>query len=779
MQGVPRPPSADILAALQRAVQAHNRGNVAEAEALYRSVLAVDESNFPALNMLGILQGQRRNFAEAIILLKRASKVNPQSAEAYANLGHIYFQGGDLRQAAASYTQAIAIKPDFALAHSNYSGVLRSLGRLQEALSHCDKALAAQPNFVNALNNRANVLFDLQRYSDALAGYEKTISLAPQMPQAWLGRGNCLMELSRHVDAQSAYDKALVLNEGLAEAWLGRGNAANALRRHVEAESAYDKALALNPRLSDGWIGLGNALVAMGRFDAAADAYKRALGLSPESAKAWLALATAMHALRRHDDALAACEKALAIDPAIKRAQGLRFLAELSTWEWRNFDRDRSSLIAGGNQATAMTAPFAVICATSSSFDQLKCAERYVAEAHPPPARGIERGASRARDRITVAYLSADFGEHAVSLLIAGLFEHHDRSRFRTVAISFGRDDKSRMRDRIVGSFETFIDVGARSDLEVATLMRELEVDIAVDLMGHTESSRTGILAQRPAPIQVNYLGYPGTMGAQFIDYIVADRFVIPPEQRHHYTEKVVYMPDTFQVNDSQRPLVESRPSRAEHGLPAEAFVFCAFNTAHKITPLMFDIWMRLLSGVEHSVLWLVSNDRGAEDRLRQEAVARGVEPERLLFAPRTNYWDYLVQYRCADLFLDTLPFNGGTTVSDALWAGLPVISASGEAFASRMAGSLLRAAGLPELATESLQDYENLALRLAKDRTILADIKARLSADRSSCPLFDTARFAFHIESAFRSMYDRHRRGEQPEHLDVVGIGGAGAGPS
>jgi predicted O-linked N-acetylglucosamine transferase (SPINDLY family) len=721
--------------------------------------------------MLGILQGQRRNYGEAILLIERALKVNPQSAEAYANLGHLHFQKGELQLAASNYAKSLAIKPDFAMAHSNYAGVLRSLGRHHDALSHCDKALAAQPNFVNALNNRANVLFDLQRYQEALAGYSSTISLAPQMPQAWLGRGNCLMELSRHVEAMSAYDKALELNQGLPEAWLGQGNACNAMRRYAEAKFAYDKALAVNHGCTDAWIGLGNALVAMGRYDAAAAAYKRACDLNPDSAKAWLALATAMHALRHHDETIAACEKALAIDPAFKRAEGLRLLAKLSISEWRNFDGDRTRLIDGVNQGMLVTAPFAMICATSSSSDQLKCAQLFAAETYPSTACRPERGASNAGDRINIAYLSADFGEHAVSLLTAGLFEHHDRSQFRTIAIAFGRDDKSRMRDRIKSSFETFIDVEARSDSEVATSMLELKVDIAVDLMGFTEGCRTGIFAQRAAPIQVNYLGYPGTIGAQFIDYIIADRFVIPEERRHHYTEKIVYMPHTFQVNDSRRPSVERTPSRAEFGLPPEAFVFCAFNAAHKITPSMFDIWMRLLRGIEQSVLWLVSNDRRAEDRLREEAISRGVGAERLLFAPRTNYWDYLNRYSCADLFLDTLPFNGGTTVSDALWAGLPVVTGSGEAFASRMAGSLLRAAGLPELVTESLQDYEGLALKLAKDRTILADTKAKLSANKTSCPLFDTARFTRRIESAFRTMYARHQRGERPEHFDVVGI--------
>jgi protein O-GlcNAc transferase len=770
MQGVPPSTSAEIIGVLQRAVQAHNKGNLDEAEGLYRLVLKKDENNFPALNMLGILQGQRRNFGEATRFFERALQVNPRSAEACANLGHLYFQQGNLERAAASYARSLAIKPDFALAHSNYAGVLRSLGRPQEALSHCEKALAAQPNFVNALNNRANALFDLQRYQDALADYAKAISLAPTMPQAWLGRGNCLMELSRHVEAQAAYDKALGFAPGLTEAWLGRGNALAALRRHTEANFAYDKALALDPRCTDAWIGLGNVLLALGRYEDAGAAYKRALAVNPNSAKAWLASATAAQALKRHDETVAACEKALAIAPAIEHAESVRFLAKLNASDWRNLDGDRDRLIAGVNRGTLIASPFVMICVTSSAQDQLKCAELFAAERYPATAPHPEWKASGTRDRINVAYVSADFGEHAVSLLTAGLFEHHDRSQFRTIAVSLGRDDKSKLRDRIKNSFETFVDAGERGDTEVVALMRELDVDIAVDLMGSTEGCRTGIFAQRAAPIQVNYLGYPGTMGVPFIDYIIADRLVIPDERRHDYSEKIVRLPDTFQVNDSRRPPVEVSPSREECGLPAHAFVFCAFNTAHKITPLMFDVWMRLLTGVEHSVLWLVSNGPEVENRLRQEATSRGVGAERLLFAPRTNYWDYLKRYRCADLFLDTLPFNGGTTVSDALWAGLPVVACSGEAFASRMAGSLLKAVGLPELATQSLQDYEGLALRLASDRAMLADIKARLSANRNSSPLFDTARFCRHIESAFRTMYDRHRRGEPPADFDVVG---------
>ncbi len=771
MQGVPRPLSPEMLGALQRAVQAHNKGSLDEAKTLYNHVLANDNGNFAALNMLGILLGQQRNYDEAIRLIERALKVNPQSAEACANLAHLHFEKGELEQAAAGYLRALAIKPDFALAHSNYSGVLRSLGRPHEALSHCDQALTAQPNFVNALNNRGNALFDLRRYEDALAAYESAMLRAPNLPQAWLGRGNCLMALSHHVEAKFAYEKSIELNGRLAEAWLGRGNSLTALRRHVDAHASYEKALAINPNLGDAWLGIGNVLLAQRRYDAAGAAFQRAVAANPNSAKARLAIATVMQALRRYDETIAACDGALALDPAATGVEGVRFLAKLNICDWRTFDTDRSQLVAGVNRGAPVALPFVMLCATSASSVQLKCAQRFAGEAYARALADPQRRDIGTHDRLNVAYVSGDFREHAVSLLMADLFERHDRSKIRTIAISFGPDDQSKMRDRLKRSFETFIDVDARSDSEVATLMRELDVDIAVDLMGHTEGSRTEILARRPAPIQVNYLGYPGTMGARFIDYIIADHFVIPREQRDHYAEKIVYLPDTFQANDGRRPSVEHAPSRAAHGIPSDAFVFCSFNATQKITPTMFDVWMRLLRGVERSVLWLVANDRGVEGRLRQEAAARGVGAERLLFAPRANYVDYLNRYRCADLFLDTLPFNGGTTVSDALWAGLPVLACSGEAYASRMAGSLMRTAGVPELVTDCLQEYENLALVLAKDPAMLADIKARLSLNRGTCTLFDTDRFRRHIESAYRVMYERYRRGEQPEHLDVATI--------
>jgi predicted O-linked N-acetylglucosamine transferase (SPINDLY family) len=345
--------------------------------------------------------------------------------------------------------------------------------------------------------------------------------------------------------------------------------------------------------------------------------------------------------------------------------------------------------------------------------------------------------------------------------LLVGVFEAHDRTRFETIAISLRPSDESAMRRRVVAAFDRFIDATRMRDVEVSALMRELEVDIAVDLTGYTGDNRTDIFAQRPAPVQVNYLGFPGGMGAEYIDYILADAFVIPDAARPHYAEQVVHLPHCFQANDDQREIAEFTPSRAEAGLPETGFVFCAFNNVYKLNPPMFDIWMRLLRAVPDSVLWLAADAPNVRKNLAAEAMRRGVEPERLVFSPRIAYPEHLARMRLADLFLDTLPFNAGTTASDALWAGLPVLTCAGEAFAARMAGSLLNAVGLPELITHDLAEYEALALELATSPARLAEIKTRLAANRLSAPLFDTKLFCRNLESAYQQMWEKSQATE------------------
>jgi protein O-GlcNAc transferase len=400
--------------------------------------------------------------------------------------------------------------------------------------------------------------------------------------------------------------------------------------------------------------------------------------------------------------------------------------------------------------------------------DQLFGARTWNQRYYPAAAQPLWRGERYRHERIRVAYLSADLHEHATAYLMAELFERHDRERFEVTAVSWGPQVASPMRTRLQQAFEHFVDVRGRGDVEVAHWLREQEIDIAVDLKGYTFDARLGILAQRPVPVQVNYLGYPGTLAAPYIDYLIADAVVIPPEARMHYAEQVVWLPDSYQVNDRQRVIAARTPSRGELGLPERGIVFCSFNNNYKLTPEVFALWMRLLQQVEGSVLWLLEGNAAVAANLRREAQVRGIAPERLVFAPRAPLPEHLARQRTADLFLDTLPCNAHTTASDALWAGLPLVTCLGATFAGRVAASLLTAVGLPELITPSLAEYEALALRLATDPEALAAVKAKLARNRDTYPLFDSDRTRRHLEAAYVTMWERYQRGEAPAAFAV-----------
>jgi protein O-GlcNAc transferase len=723
---------------LNQAVMAHRAGNLVEAERLYGLVLAHDRRQFDALNMLGIVHAQRGDRKQAARFIERALRVNPRSAEALVNLGRVQFEMGELQRAIQSCGKAIALKPGFSLAHSNLAALFRNLGRLEEALSHCDKALASDPELVEALTNRGGILFDLRRFDGALASFDRALTLAP----------------------------------AAVEAWVGRSNACTELRRHDEAMAACRRALSLDPKLGEAWIALGNVLLALSRNDEAVAAYDRAIAADPNSARAWQARGHCAEMARRFSEAFAAYDKAMAIDPDLKYIEGRRLHAKLHLCDWANLAAESARLLANVKREKVATFPFKLIGISSSPAEQLKCARTHLANCNLLAPRRLPRDGRYGHDRIHVAYFSADFREHAVAYLLAGLFEKHDRARFRTIAVSLGNAKPSRMRARLESAFESFIDVGAASHADVAERLRQEEVDIAVDLMGLTHDFPATSFAARPAPVQVSFLGYAGTTGSNFIDYLIADRIVIPPDQQCHYSEKIVYMPDTLQANDDQRAIAPETPSRAAVGLPEHGIVFCCFNQNFKILPEVFDVWMRLLHAIDGSVVWVQEGEPAAARNLRNEAARRGIAPERIVIAAKIPaYEDHLARFRLADLFLDTLPYNAHTTASDALWAGLPVVTCIGSTFAGRVAGSLVHAVGLPELATQSLADYERIALALATDRERLAAIKARLAASRANCPLFDTDRFRRHLESAYLTMYERHQRGEPPDGFAVAAI--------
>jgi predicted O-linked N-acetylglucosamine transferase (SPINDLY family) len=514
---------------------------------------------------------------------------------------------------------------------------------------------------------------------------------------------------------------------------------------------------------------MGSVAFAQKDYAGALASYETALRLKPDSAEALLYRGDALNGLKRLDEALGSYDRALAIKPDLAFASGSRLHVKMRICDWRDLANDFDLLGKAIGNGERVSQPFPALATPLSAALQRRCAEAYTRAKHPERPLFPQVTHRYEHDRIRLGYFSADFHNHATSYLMAELFERHDRTRFELNAFSLGPAENDAMSARLKKAFGRFFwEVGSRTDKEVALLSRSLEIDIAVDLKGFTGGSRTSIFAMRPAPIQVNYLGYPGTMGTGYIDYLIADSTLIPEDQQQHYAEKIVYLPDTYQVNDSKRLIAETRFSKAEFGLPEEGFTFCCFNKNYKVTPTIFDIWMRLLSKVEGSVLWLWEDNSSASNNLRAQAQSRGVAPDRLVFARHMPLAEHLARHRLADLFLDTLPYNAHTTASDALWAGLPVLTCLGETFPGRVAASLLNAVGLPELIARTLDDYEACALELATNPGKLLRLRQKLAANRSTTPLFDSTLFTKHIETAYVAMWTRHQAGLAPEHIYV-----------
>ncbi|MGH8849657.1 MAG: tetratricopeptide repeat protein [Casimicrobiaceae bacterium] len=756
------------MAKLREAIALQQRGQLAQAEALYREILVRTPAHFDALHLMGVLQYQQGRFQAAAALIQRAIAQDPRHPAAYSNLGAVLQKLGRFDEALACYDRALLLKPGYAEAVVNRGNAFQDMKRYEDALASYDRALALNPGYAEALFNRGNTLQDLGRHEEALASFDRAIVLRPDYAEAHLRRGDALQDLERHEEALACYDRALSLRPEYAKALNNRGAALRELRRLDGALSSLDQALALDPHYPEVLNNRGATLQALLRPEDALACYDRALAQRPDYATALHNRGTALAELQRYSEAAQSFARLVALDPDYDYAIGNLLKCYLHCCAWEHVPSLVGRVADAVDRGRRAVVPFSFLAMSSSEASQLACARTYVADRCPAAPQPLWNGERYAHDRIRLAYLSADFHDHATAYLMAELFELHDRRRFEIAAISFGPDTGGRMRARLERSFERFVDVRARSDREVARMLRESETDIAVDLKGFTANARAGILSHRPAPVQVSYLGFPGTLGADTIDYIIADRHVIPPGHEAFYAEKVVRLPDCYQVNDSTRRIMDRTPTRAEIGLPAEGFVFCCFNSHYKISPRIFDVWMRLLQRVRDSVLWLLEDDPAASRNLKDEAARRGVAAERLVFAPRLSLDEHLARHRLADLFLDTLPYNAHTTASDALWAGLPVLTCVGHAFAGRVAGSLLAAAELPELITQSLDEYEALGLRLATTPALLAQVRAKLALHRRDCALFDTGRFRRHIESAYVRMWERYRRAEAPASFDV-----------
>ena len=673
---------------------------------------------------------------------------------------------GQLAQALALYEQILRADPrHFDALH--LSGVIAAMSRNPaKAMELISQAIAIDPNNAAAYNNRGRAAAELGQWEAALEDYERAVSLQADYAEPHCNRGNVLKDIKQWDAALSSYDRCVALQPRHAEAYSNRGVVLLELKRHEAAIASFDRAIAIKRDLAEAHYNRGNALCEMNEWHAALASFDRAIQAKSDFAAAHANRGFALCQLQQFEAALASWDRAMTLDPEFVHLRGERCFTKMRLCDWSELESDQGELSRDIERGETACAPFALLPWSQSAALHHTLAASWVRKRWPPDQVLGQIPRRAAKSVIRLGYFSADFHDHATAHLISGLLERHNRSRFRTYAFSFGTDAQDAMRQRIVAACDEFIDVREQRDAEIASLARRLEIDIAVDLKGFTLQHRLGVFALRAAPLQVNFLGYPGTLGASYMDYIVADRVLVPEASQRHFAEKIAYLPDSYQVNDDRRAIAQHEFGRVELGLPRTGMVFCCFNNNFKITPDTFASWMRILARVDGSVLWLLADNPAAERNLRREALQRNIDAERLVFAQRITLPEHLARHRAADLFLDTLPCNAHTTASDALWAGLPVLTCLGEAFASRVAASLLTAVGLPELIVSNLQEYEDLAVRLAADSKYLARIRRKLQDNRLTTPLFDIESYAEHLEQAYLHMYQRYLEGLPAAHI-------------
>jgi predicted O-linked N-acetylglucosamine transferase (SPINDLY family) len=766
-QGTVTAAAAGLAAKFAQARALHQQGQLAPARSIYQEILQMQPEHFDTLNLLGVLAGQTKDLTEAVRYFDRAIAVEPKNAAPYCNRGLALKELGQLDGALASFDQAIALNHDDAVAQYGRGNVCKDLGQVEQALASYDAAAAINPTFAQAHFDRGALLQQIQKFDLALASYERAIEIKPDYAEAYANKALLLHHLKRLDAALAGYDQAIAIRPDQAPLYVHRGNALKEINRLDAALTSYDQAIAIEADYAEAYSNRGVLLYELNRIDAALASYDRAIAIKPDYAEAYFNRASVLRVIKRYEDAAADYKRAAALDPGIKFLSGACLEARMQVCDWSDFDAEVAHIAAGIERGEAASHPFAFLTFSDSPRLQRKAAEIWVRDTCLPDDSLGKIPKRAAPGKIRVGYFSADFREHPVASLLAELIESHDRSRFDVIAFSFGPKVQDEMRKRLERAFDRFLDVHGKSNLEIAALVRSLSIDIAVDLAGYTHGSRPNVFALRAAPVQVSYIGYLGTTGADYMDYLIADPTIIPPADRKHYSEKILYLP-SYQANDSKRRIADRVFTRQELDLPATGFVFCCFNTTYKITPATFALWMRILTRVQASVLFLYADTAAAVNNLRKEARRRGVDPDRLVFGKRLPIAEYLARYRAADLFLDTLPYNAGTTASDALWAGLPVLTCVGETFAGRIAASVLRAIRLPELIAYTREQYEELAVELATDPQRLAEINQKLAANRLTEPLFDTRLFTKQLESGYSNIQERYQADLPPDHIHV-----------
>ncbi len=788
----------------QQAVAMHQRGDFRGAMAGYQQVLKLQPRHPLVLTYLAICEHALGQTAQALARVDAAIGLMPTYPEAHLHRGEMLRAIGRDADAEAAYRRAIELKPvlaaawlglgmvlfgqqrfdaalaafDAAIARDgtqasawlNKANAQLALGRAEQALQSCEQAQLRQPGLLPAQITHARALIDLRRIDEALALLAPLAEQSPGWREAQLTYAQALDAAGQRESAIERFEACLAANPNDADAYNGIGVVLEATRRWEQAVDHYETALRIRPQQADAWVNLGRLRGRMQQWNAAQSDLQRALALVPEHAEALVELGQLAYELADWTPAerywQSAAQSVMARPELVIGTRLATLHARVC--DWSSHEADIAAFREGIAQRHGRVNPFAVLNWLDDAGLQQQAASAWTRQMYPALTTAARPHAARRPGRTRVAYLSGDFHEHATMYLAARLFELHDRDRFEVWGVSIGPQADDAMRTRAKSAFEHFWDAREAPDDEIVGQLREWDIDIAVDLKGYTKDNRTGVFAQRCAPVQVSYLGYPGTMGADFMDYIIADPVVIPRDQFGAYTERVVWMPDAYQVNDDTRVRPPDGPSRAQMGLPDDAVVLCCFNSAHKLKPAVFDSWMRVLAQVPQTVLWLWADDEIVRDRLRREAAARGVAPQRILFADGVPHHEHLARLRLADLFVDTLPYNAHTTASDALWSGVPVVTQIGNAFAGRVAASLLQAVDLPQLITTSPADYEARILELVHDRAQRAQLRRHLETNARTSRLFDSTRFTRHLESAFDAMMAFHRAGVK-RHFKVA----------
>jgi protein O-GlcNAc transferase len=754
---------------LQQLSDLYHQGNMTLVVERSNQIINEYPNTFLAWHWLGLSSTALGMLEQAATAFKKTTQLNPRFAPGFNDLGVVTKELGHPLEAIEAFHQVLKLAPNDVEAICNLGNAHHAIGQLDKAIMRYEQALRIEPNHLKSLLNMGQTLSDLGHRYDALRKLDQALLIDPNSEHAFNAIGAILRMLGRHDDAIIAFRAALNINPDWGYPCTNLGTLYLESSMPKEAAEMFNRALSLDPNNPDAHNGIGTVFLKQRIFIEAEKAFRKAIALKPDFTEAFCNLGSALGSQNRPEEAVKILAQALDLSPQHELLQSTKLGIQASCCMWDNFWDEQVLLSSLGLSSDTAIGPFPFLSLEDNPKHHYLRSKRYAEIKNPEPELTETFQTIKPSKRIRVGYFSADFHNHASMYLMARVFELHNTDEFEVYAYSFGPEKNDAMRDRLIKAVTVFDDVSGMSDKQIAQIARQDGIDIAIDLKGYTEDTRMGIFTHRAAPVQMTFLGYPGTLAMPCIDYLIADSIVIASDQRNAYSERVIYLPHTYQPNDNTKPIAQLKMSRQEMGLPEDGFVFCSFNANYKITPVEFDIWMRLLIKIPGSVLWLIKSSTQAENNLRKEAALRGVNSTRIIFAEKMPNDEHLARHKLADLFIDTFNYNAHTTASDALWAGLPLVTKLGAGFPARVASSLLAALDLTELITETENDYETLIFELATHPEKLEAIRTKLANNRVSKPLFNSQLFTQHLESGYLQAYQKCIDGGKPEDIRIA----------